>query len=277
MRQMASAAPWVRRSVRIVLAVALAAGPAWAAGAGSVTSLGRIEPADGVIRLAGPSGPGGVIASLEVAEGDWVDAGQVVARLDDHALKRAAVAKASARLENAKRERARVARLSSSSATSAAKVDAADLALKVAEADLAAARAGLELTLVRSPLRAEVLEIHTRPGERVGPEGVLELGRTDRMYAVAEVYETDIARVTPGSPARLATPALSNELTGTVERVGLKIGKMDVLGTDPVAKADARVVEVYILLDDPSAVAHLTNLQVEVAIDPAPPSVAAGP
>jgi HlyD family secretion protein len=42
---------------------------------------------------------------------------------------------------------------------------------------------------------------------------------------------------------------------------------MDVLGTDPVAETDARVIEVDILLDDPAAVARLTNLQVEVEID----------
>jgi hypothetical protein len=38
-----------------------------------VSSLGRLEPEDGVVRLAGPSGggsTGAVIKSLEVAEGD---------------------------------------------------------------------------------------------------------------------------------------------------------------------------------------------------------------
>ena len=43
---------------------------------------------------------------------------------------------------------------------------------------------------------------------------------------------------------------------------------MDVLGMDPVAEADARVIEVDILLDDAAVVSHLTNLQVEVEITP---------
>ncbi len=43
---------------------------------------------------------------------------------------------------------------------------------------------------------------------------------------------------------------------------------MDVLGTDPVAKTDARVIEVDIRLDDGDRVSHLTNLQVEVALVP---------
>ena len=97
------------------------------------------------------------------------------------------------------------------------------------------------------------------------------------MYAVAEVYETDISRVKPGSSARLTTSAFSETLHGRVERIGLKVGKMDVLDTDPVAKADARVIEVFILLDEAEAVAHFTNLQVQVEILVAPPGVAAGP
>ena len=46
------------------------------------------------------------------------------------------------------------------------------------------------------------------------------------------------------------------------------MGRLDVLGTDPVAKTDARVVEVRILLDDGAAVARYTNMQVEVEIQP---------
>ena len=53
-----------------------------------------------------------------------------------------------------------------------------------------------------------------------------------------------------------------------MDRVGLKIGKKDVLSVDPAAKTDARVVEVEIQLDDPTQVAGLTNLEVDVAITP---------
>ena len=43
---------------------------------------------------------------------------------------------------------------------------------------------------------------------------------------------------------------------------------MDVIGTDPIAKTDARVVEVRIALDDSERAAALTHLQVEVEIGP---------
>ena len=81
-------------------------------------------------------------------------------------------------------------------------------------------------------------------GERVGPDGIAELGQTDAMYAIAEVYETDVARVRVGQRATVTQPGAAAAVQGTVERIGLKIGKKDVLSVDPAAKTDARVVEV---------------------------------
>ncbi|MGB5257940.1 MAG: efflux RND transporter periplasmic adaptor subunit [Woeseiaceae bacterium] len=236
-----------------------------------ISSLGRLEPENGVVQLAGPSGggmSGAVMTSLQVAEGDWVDEGQVVARLDSYDLRTAEVARLEAILTNARSKMARQEDLSRKNLTSEANFDAAQMELDIALADLAAAKANLELSVVRSPLRAQVLEIHAYPGERVGSEGVMELGRTDRMYVVAEVYETDIAHVEVGQAAKIRTTAINEELHGTVERISLKVGRLDVVGADPIAKTDARVVEVFILLDDSEAVSGYTNMQVKVEIQP---------
>jgi HlyD family secretion protein len=43
--------------------------------------------------------------------------------------------------------------------------------------------------------------------------------------------------------------------------------KNDVLNVDPAARADARVVEVWIDLDDAKLTERLTNLTVDVVID----------
>jgi HlyD family secretion protein len=236
-----------------------------------ISSLGRLEPENGVVRLAGPSGSGftgAVLKTLDVEEGDWVDEDQVIARLDSYALRSAEVARLEAILANARSELARQEDLSVTSATSRAMLDEARMELDIAVADLAAARANLELAVVRAPLRAQILEIHAYPGERVGPEGIMELGRTDRMYAVAEVYETDITQVETGQHATVRVPAMETELTGKVERIALKVGRLDAIGTDPIAKTDARVVEVFILLDDSETVSRFTNMQVKVEIHP---------
>ena len=237
----------------------------------AISSLGRLEPENGVVQLAGPSGgglTGSVMKSLVVAEGDWVEKDQVVARLDSYDLRTAEVDRLEAVLTNARNEMARQQDLSKKSLTSKANFDAAQMDLDIALADLAAAKARLELAVVRAPLRAQVLEIHAYPGERVGPEGIMELGRTDKMYAVAEVYETDITAVKVGQSAKIRLSAMDRELTGKVERISLKVGRLDVVGTDPIAKTDARVVEVFILLDDSETVSRFTNMQVKVEIQP---------
>ena len=88
----------------------------------------------------------------------------------------------------------------------------------------------------------------------------------DQMQAVAEVFEADVRRVRVGQRALVRSPALPQDLTGTVTRIRPKVQKIDQIGDDPVARKDARIVEVEIKLDDGRAVANLTNLQVEVEI-----------
>ena len=150
---------------------------------------------------------------------------------------------------------------------SAAEMESLELRVIIADAELSQALAELERTRVKSPIDGRVIAIHTREGERVGFNGIVELGRTQEMFVVAEVYETDIGRVRVGQQATAFSPALSEPLTGKVERIGLKVGKMEALATDPVSRADARVVEVEIRLDDSSRAADLTNLQVEVVLE----------
>jgi HlyD family secretion protein len=143
---------------------------------------------------------------------------------------------------------------------------AAAAAVEVARARLSRAQIALERCNVRAPTDGRVLRIVNRPGELVGPEGLLEMAQVSRMYAIAEVYETDIGRVHKGQKATVTSKALDGPLTGVVDRVRLEVRKQDETGTDPVSRKDARIVEVEVLLDQPEAVASLTNLQVEVLL-----------
>jgi len=136
------------------------------------------------------------------------------------------------------------------------------------QADLVVYGARLEMSRIRSPVKAQILSIYTKPGERVGPNGFMELGATDKMAVIAEVYETDINRVKEGQTAIISSPALDAPVRGEVVHIALKVGKLDVIGADPIAKTDARVVETTILLDNSELLAGLTNLQVEVEIHP---------
>lgn len=150
-----------------------------------------------------------------------------------------------------------------------------DVSLAQAEVEraialVAQAQVDLDQAYIRSPINGRVLDIFTRPGELISSDGIVEIGETDQMYVVAEIYETDIAQVRLGQRALIRSDALTAELEGTVEEIGWKIGKKDILNTDPTADVDARVVEVKIRLDreDSERVSSLTNLQVEVKINP---------
>ena len=232
-----------------------------------VGALGRLEPRHGIIRVAGPPHPVAVIQELLVEEGDELSAGQPIAILAGIDLLRADLARLESELANAESEWERNEDLFQKGVLADTKWEEIELARQVASAALERAQADLDLLTVRAPIDGQILEIHARGGERVGPDGVAEMGATQTMYAVAEVYETDIRRVRLGQRAQVRSPALPRPLSGRVERIGLKIDKKDVLSTDPVADADARVVEVHVRLDDSAAAAALTNLRVAVEIE----------
>lgn len=232
-----------------------------------VEALGRIEPRDGVMRIAAPS-PAAVIAKLFVDEGDPIQAGQIIALLDDYEKSKADVARLQAQLDNAIAERARGEALHQAKILNDSAMDAKRLAVEVTRAELQGARAQLELTQIRSPITGHVLKVHAHEGEQVGPEGIVEVGRTGEMCTIAEVYETDIGRVRLNQKATITSPALPKALSGVIDRIGLKIGKQDVLSTDPAARIDARVVEVRVRLDDSAVARNFTHLQVDVTIAP---------
>ena len=125
----------------------------------------------------------------------------------------------------------------------------------------------LTRTMVYAPVTGRVLNIITWPGEAVGPAGILEFGQTEHMYAIAEIYETDIHQVKVDQKATISSASLPQSLSGVVEHVRPLIRKQDVMGTDPAARKDARVVEVEIRIDSAEMVDSLTNLQVEILIE----------
>lgn len=139
------------------------------------------------------------------------------------------------------------------------------------------AKAELDQAYVRIPTRlagqtAEaftVLEIHTRAGEVVSDQGIMDIGQTQQMYAVAEVYQSDISKVQPGQSVTITSDSIPGELTGTVERIDAQVRRQQVINTDPTTNTDARVIEVHIALDAASSqkAAHFTNLQVTTVIE----------
>jgi len=143
-------------------------------------------------------------------------------------------------------------------------VEAAQALVDRAIAAVQQAQAQLDLASVRAPQDGIVLDIHTRPGELISNDGIVELGRATQMTALLEVYETDISKVKLGQTVKLFADSRPEALSGEVMEVGVKVKRQNVVNSDTSGNIDARVVEVRVQLDPDSAqkVVGLTNLQV---------------
>ncbi|MDB9526148.1 HlyD family efflux transporter periplasmic adaptor subunit [Oscillatoria sp. CS-180] len=337
-----------------------------------VSALGRLEPQGDILRLSAPHSVDGSsirIEQLLVQEGDLLEAGQVVAVLDNRPQREAALQQAEAAVEVAEAKLAkveagvpdgdieaqterinrlkaeqnrqveiqdtRVARLTAelrnaevdlqryeqlyqAGAIATADLDSRQLAfetaqkqlreaqemqqqtvetlqkqineaeaamrsiaevrpvdVQVARAELSRAIAAvtqaqtdLDATYIRTPMAGQVLKTHVSPGEILNGDGIVEIGQTQSMMVVAEIYETDIERVQTGQAAIVTSPAVSTVLAGTVSKIGLQVGNQQTFGVDPSGDTDNRVVEVEIALDAESSqkVSRFSNLQVQVVL-----------
>ena len=255
----------------------------------AVAALGRLEPAGDIRVLAAPiSGMGATprITALEVVEGQRVLPGQLLARFDtaptqlaQRDLLRARIANLRRRLDVESRELARYRQLTKVGAIAADELDRREQdhlllqgQLQEAQAELVKEEVDLDNTELRSPMAGTVLRINARVGERPGDKGILELGASDRMEAVVEVYESDIARVKPGMAVQLTSEngGFTGTLAGRVSRISPQVRQRQVLSTDPTGDADARIVEVRVQLDpaDAQRVRQLTGLKVIARLAP---------
>jgi HlyD family secretion protein len=141
----------------------------------------------------------------------------------------------------------------------------AEAQVDVATANLQQAEADLDTAYIRSPITGQVLQIHSKVGETVNGNGLMELGNTRQMYAVAAVEENDIGKLRLGQSATITSPAFSGNVAGTVSEIGLQL-RNDTTPTPD--NQDNRVVEVKIRIKDSYKVSRLTNLKVHVAIRP---------
>ena len=143
-------------------------------------------------------------------------------------------------------------------------VDSAIAALNKAKTDLAQA-------YVRAPMDSQILKTQTRPGEKIGDSGIVELAQTGSMIAIAEIYQSDIAKVKVGQSAEITGQAFEGIVRGKVVQVSLQVSRQDVFSDRSGENLDRRVIEVKIRLnrEDSKRVAGLTNLQVQTAISSA--------
>ncbi|MEY2878070.1 MAG: hypothetical protein RLZZ15_450 [Verrucomicrobiota bacterium] len=131
-----------------------------------------------------------------------------------------------------------------------------DGAIKLAraEAQLAAARAKLDATTLRSPAPLTVVKVNATPGTVPGG-AVVVLANLSEMLVLTEVFAGDLPSLKVGQAATITSNALAAPIAARV----LSIGRL--------ITGRAKVAEILLRLDDPTAAAKLLHLEVNVSIE----------
>lgn len=138
--------------------------------------------------------------------------------------------------------------------------------INLAAAELSKARRELEQAMIRAPQNGTILKLLKHAGEEVDQQGLLLMGDTSSMVTVAEVYESDVKYIRKGQRVTITSKALHSPAAGTVMAIGNLVYKNDIIGDDPSADVDTRVIEVRIRMDPSVELARMSRLQVNVDI-----------
>ena len=107
---------------------------------------------------------------------------------------------------------------------------------------------------LRSPIDGFILAVNSRVGERPKNDGILDIGSSQNMEALIEVYESDINRIFISQNVELTSEngGFRKKLKGNVIRISPQVKQRNVLSTDPTGDADSRVIEVLVKLNKES-------------------------
>lgn len=178
---------------------------------------GTVEP----IRTVGVNAQvAGGLLEVSVEEGDRVEEGQVVARLDDRELQ-AQLRSAEASYEVAEASFDRARQLLERQVITQPEYEAERTAFEAARAQLDQLRTRVGFTEVRAPIGGVVTAKLVESGDVVGNQArLLEVAEVDTMVVRVSVSELDIVQIREGDPVEVTLDALPGEvLRATVRRV----------------------------------------------------------
>ncbi len=212
----------------------------------------------------------GRVDAVPVSEGQRVEAGQLLARLESRDLEaavdqtRAAVASAQAQLVNARAQHERMVELQGRGSATTKNLEDATAGFQMAEAgvdqaraNLAAARVNLSYARVVSPLDGWLVAKQIEEGDMVSPgRPLFTVEDLDPVKVVAEVPETEISGLAPGDPAVVEVTAVGFRQAGEISRIV------------PAGDARSRTFRCEIVLANPQGVLK-SGMFARVAFQPA--------
>ena len=236
-----------------------------------VAALGQLIPKGEVRKLASPVSQFGSFPRVQeilVKEGDYVNKGSILAIFENNKKLKANLFKKQKLIETNQKEislkKDQINRYRSATNENAYSIvlllQKEDELLKLEKQRITnnADKKSIEIDLynskLRSPIDGFILSINTRAGERSNSEGILEIGASQKMQALIEVYESDIDRVFLDQNVELISEngGFEETLKGKVIRINPQVKQRKVLSTDPTGDADARIIKVLVGLDDES-------------------------
>lgn len=256
--------------------------PARAPFASQIAGAGIIESGSGNIAVGTPVA--GIIAGIYVQQGDQVNAGDPLFRIDSRDLQAellpaaARVKEASAQLEQARKQldlaesvpdKRAISVEQMSNRRSAVAIGAA--ALVSAQARVEQLRLDIERRTIRAPVAGQVLQIDTRLGEfaQSGSPAppLMLLGDASRLRVRVDVDENEAWRVRPGAPAEAflrGNPQLHTPLQ--FERIDPYVVPKTSLTGASAERVDTRVLQVLYRFDRAALPAYVGQ-QVDVFIE----------
>ncbi len=237
----------------------------------SVAALGQLSPAGEIRKLAPPISQFGSsprINEILVSEGDFVKKGAILAIFDnieklyadlekmDNLIKTINL-EIALKEDQIKRYELAVEKNAYSFVQLSQRKDEL-LKLQKQKIINVADKKNIEIDLfnskLRSPIDGFILSINTRVGERPTNEGILDIGSSQNMEALIEVYESDIDRVFISQKVELSSEngGFKKILKGKVIRISPQVKQRKVLSTDPTGDADSRIIEVLVQLNKES-------------------------
>ena len=237
----------------------------------AVAALGQLSPAGDIRQLAAPISQFGSsprLSELLVKEGDFVKEGSILAVFENREklvadlekkknLIKTNILEISLKEDQIKRYELAVEKSAYSLVQLSQRKDEL-LKLQKQKIINVADKKNIEIDLfnsqLRSPIDGYILDINTRVGERSKNQGILDIGSSQNMEALIEVYESDINRVFISQNVELSSEngGFKKILKGEVIRISPQVKQRKVLSTDPTGDADARIIEVLVKLNPES-------------------------
>ena len=165
----------------------------------------------------------GKVTDLVVNTGDFVQTGQVLARLDDE-LVRSQLALANASLDKARADLKKYEGLLKADAISGQQVEDVRLGLKKAETDVTTLKKQLDYATIKAPIQGTITRRAIEKGSLLMPGSpVVDIVDVSRLKFIANVAESEVVQVRKGQQIQITSTQYPGiKYKGTILSVGVK-------------------------------------------------------